>query len=271
MLFLCLALVFELLAKLLLAQLFREGLRPAGISLKLRPALKAALTGSAVSRLLPAGGALTPSAMGWAARAEADHAAGAALRATVLTYGGLVAGTGGALLWGGVTGRQPLLFAGAVVIGGAMVVIGVAVLAGGRFVAAVVNRLPSRLRTHFAPTLHSGRADLRELGLVAARVAAEAAVLWSALHALSIELTPSQTMVAYGVSTIVGGLPGLPGGIGLIEGGLVGVLTALGFGLRGVVAPVLIYRIIDYWIIAGVGLVAGSMAAREPERELVHS
>jgi uncharacterized membrane protein YbhN (UPF0104 family) len=51
------------------------------------------------------------------------------------------------------------------------------------------------------------------------RVALEAAVLWSALHAFGIDLTPSQAMVAFGMATVIGGLPSTPGGIGLVEGG----------------------------------------------------
>ena len=48
----------------------------------------------------------------------------------------------------------------------------------------------------------------------------------------------------------------------LVEGGLIGVLTAYGFSTSAVVAPVLIYRVIDYWIPAGLGLGTWALIAR---------
>jgi len=262
-LLLALALVFELLAKVLLTVLFRIDIRQAGLEIGFWTAMKAALAGSAVSRLLPAGGALTPSAMGWAAKTEADNAAGAALRANVLTYGGLVAMTGAAVLWGVSTGRHPVIFAGQIIVGAGMVVVGVAVMAGGRVLPWVVGKLPRRLRKHFEASVVRKGISFKEFVLVMTRVAAEAAVLWSAMLAFGIDLTPTQTMVAYGVSTVVGGAPGLPGGLGLIEGGLIGIISAFGYSAGMVVAPVLVYRLVDFWIIAGIGLIAGGLVVRD--------
>jgi hypothetical protein len=45
------------------------------------------------------GGAITPVAMAWSARSEARHTSGAAIRATVLNYAGLLVGTGAVLVW----------------------------------------------------------------------------------------------------------------------------------------------------------------------------
>jgi uncharacterized protein (TIRG00374 family) len=266
--FLGLALIAEFAAKLALAALFLVGLRSVGHQVSRRAAFAATLTSTAVARLVPAGGALTPATMAWTVRREDDEAAGAALRVTVLTYGGLLAMTGGAILWGTTTGRHPLLFAGALAFGSVLLILGLAVLAGTRWLGAIVDRLPQRLRDYFGPTAESTRASIVELVLVAVRVSIEASVLWFSLHAVGIELTPSKTMVAFGVSTIVGGLPGTPGGLGMVEGGLIGVLTAFGFPARTVVAPALIYRVIDYWIPAGVGLAAGAVVTARNHREV---
>lgn len=263
---LAVALVFELFAKVLMSILFQDDLRRAGDSIRFSVAFKASLAGSAVSRLLPAGGALTPSAMGWAARIDAANAAGAALRASVLTYGGLLAGTGAVVVWGASTGRHPFIFAGQVIVGSGMIALGIGVLAGGKFLPWVVSKLPRRLRDHFGATVVGNAVRPKELALVVMRVASEAAVLWSALLAFGIDLTPTQTVVAYGVSTIVGGAPGLPGGLGLIEGGLIGIIAAFGFSAGMVVAPVLVYRVVDYWIIAGIGLIAGGVVMRDLAR-----
>ena len=251
---LLIALAFELLAKFVFAALFWLGATRVGHPISRSGAIKAALTGSAVARLIPAGGTLTPTTMAWSVRSEDDQMAGVALRVTLLTYGGLLAMTGTAVLWGMSTGRHPLIFAGELTVGALLVISGVAIFAGSPWLGQILDRLPQRLRKHFAATASGGRLLVGEVVLVAIRIIGEAGVLWGSLQALGIHLTPSETMVTYGISAIIGGLPVLPGGLVLVEGGLIGVLTAYGFSAGGVVAPVLIYRVIDYWIPAGVGL-----------------
>ncbi len=253
------ALGSELIAKFVFAELFRVGSQRVGHPVSRSGAIKAALTGSAVARLVPAGGTLTPTTMAWAVRSEDDQMAGVALRVTLLTYGGLLTMTGGAVLWGASTGRHPLLFAGELTLGVLLLIIGLGILGGSPWLGQIIDRLPNIIRKHFAATARGGRLLGSEVVLVVVRISAEAAVLWGSLQALGIHLTPSETMVTYGISAIVGGLPALPGGLVIVEGGLIGVLTAYGFAARTVVAPVLIYRVLDYWIPAGVGL--GTWAA----------
>ncbi|MDF1595668.1 MAG: YbhN family protein [Acidimicrobiia bacterium] len=253
------ALGSELIAKFVFAELFRVGSMRVGHPVSRAGAIKAALTGSAVARLVPAGGTLTPTTMAWAVRSEDDQMAGVALRVTLLTYGGLLTMTGGAVLWGASTGRHPLLFAGELMLGFLLLMVGLGILGGSPWLGQIIDRLPNIIRKHFAATSRGGRLLGSEVVLVVVRISAEAAVLWGSLQALGIHLTPSETMVTYGISAIVGGLPALPGGLVIVEGGLIGVLTAYGFAAGTVVAPVLIYRVLDYWIPAGVGL--GTWAA----------
>lgn len=260
--FLALALALELTGKVLFALLFRYGLRQHGAWVTVRSAIYGAMVGTAVARLIPAGGALTPSAMAWAVRAENEQAAGAGLRATLASYAGLLVLTGGALAWGVSSGRHPALLVGSVVIGIVMAVIGVAVLVGNRWLDWTVSKLPRWLRQHFGPTAGGGHLSIVELFLVLCRIVVEAGVVWAAMQAFSIDLSPVAAMTAFGVSTIVGGIPSTPGGLGLVEGGLVGVLVRFGNPLNTVVAPVLVYRIIDYWIIAGLGVLAAARVAR---------
>ena len=261
-LFLTIAVVAEFVAKLAFAILFRDALERQGHSVTLSAAMYGALIGSAVARLLPAGGALTPSAMAWAVRGEDDQTAGAALRTTMTSYGGLLLLTGIALGWGASTGRHPVLFTSAVIVGALLTTAGLVVLVGSRWLANFIAKLPERLRRHFGPTADGGHITPREIVLIIVRIALEAAVLWSSLWAFGIELSASEAMVAFGISTVVGGLPATPGGIGLVEGGLISVLTAFGWPLGSVVAPVLVYRIIDYWIAAGAGLAAAGQLLR---------
>lgn len=258
---LLIAVAFEIMAKFVFAELFRAGSIRAGHPVSRSGAIKAALTGSAVARVIPAGGTLTPTTMAWAVRSEDDKMAGVALRVTLLTYGGLLAMTGGAVLWGTSTGRHPLLFAGEIAVGILLILGGIFIFAGSPWLDRIVDRFPRLIRAHFAATASGGRLLTREVGLVVARIAGEAGVLWGSLQALGIHLTPSEALVTYGISAILGGLPALPGGLVLVEGGLIGILTAYGFGAGAVIAPVLIYRVIDYWIPAGVGLATWALIA----------
>ena len=265
-LFLLAALASEFLAKLVFAELFRLGSHRVGHPVSRTGSIKAALTGSAVARLVPAGGTFTPTTMAWAVRSEDDQMAGVALRVTLLTYGGLLTLTGTAVLWGTSAGGHPLIFAGELVVGVLLVVAGLVVLGGSPWLGTIVDHLPQWLRKHFSATADDGRLLVRELGLVVVRIGAEAGVLWGSLFALGFELTASEVMVTYGISAIVGGLPALPGGLVLVEGGLIGVLAAYGFPAGSVVAPVLIYRVIDYWLPAGVGLATWAYIARGRSR-----
>lgn len=255
------AFAFELLAKFVFAALFRLGAARVGHPISWSGSVKAALTGSAVARLVPAGGTLTPTTMAWAVRSEDDQMAGVALRVTLLTYGGLLSMTGIALLWGTSTGRHPLLFAGEVAVGVVLLLSGLTVFGGSPWLGQIVQRLPNWLRKHFVATARGRRLLTGEVVLVVLRIGAEAGVLWGSLQALGIQLTPSEAMVTYGISAIIGGLPALPGGLVLVEGGLIGILIAYGFPAGSVVAPVLIYRVIDYWIPAGVGLATWALVA----------
>lgn len=260
---LALALFFELVAKAMFAALFRLELGSVGHPVSWRGAISASLTGSAVARLVPAGGALTPSTMAWAVRDEENDAAGAAMRATMLTYAGLLIITGVGLGWMATEGPHPVVFAGAVILATVLIVAGVIVMAGAAWLDRVVDWLPRRLANYLRPTAGGGRVTPVEAVLVALRVSAEAAVLWSALAAFGIFLTPSEVLVAHGLSMIIGGLPGLPGGLGLVEGGLIGVLSLYGLVAGVIVAPILVYRVVDYWIPAGIGLVAFGVISRD--------
>lgn len=260
------ALLVELVAKALYGILFRENLSRQGNAISLHSAISAAFVGTAVARLAPAGGALSPSAMAWAVRAEDEHAAGAALRATMTSYGGLLLLTALAIGWGEPIGGQADRPLGAVLIVLALIVVGSLNLIGGRWLGRVVSSLPRFLRRHFGPTADGGRITVREMGLVFTRIVFEATVLWLVLTAFDIDLTASQTMVTFGTAKVLGGLPITPGGIGLVEGGMFGVLTAMGFSSAAVVAPVLVYQLLDYWVVATIGLlVAGGRSGPPAE------
>jgi uncharacterized membrane protein YbhN (UPF0104 family) len=215
------------------------------------------LVGAGVARLIPAGGAVTPVAMSWMVRKEARASGGAAVRATVLNYAGLLLGTGFALLWVINRGLYESLEAGTWVLGIIAITIGLLLLFGTRLIGLLATRLPPRFRDRLGPPMESHIPDGRSQFLLWSRLALEAFALFLVMQAFDLHLTPMQTAAAFGVGQLAGGLPGTPGGVGFAEAGLVGALAAFGFDAEISLAPVLIYRIVSYWIPLIAGLVAG--------------
>ena len=66
-----------------------------------------------------------------------------------------------------------------------------------------------------------------------------------------------QVLAAFGASQLAGGLPGPPGGVVVVEGTLGLILVAYGIPGAAVVAPVLVFRVISYWLPSALGLLAG--------------
>jgi uncharacterized protein (TIRG00374 family) len=89
------------------------------------------------------------------------------------------------------------------------------------------------------------------------------AVLWATFHAFG--LTPPLTVVlmAYLIGQLGGLLP-LPGGIGGIDGGLIGALVVYGIPAAAATAAVLAYRVILFWL----PLVAGAVAFSDLRRNM---
>lgn len=250
----------ELAGKWAFGMQFRHGVMEVGTSLSPFSAFRAALVGSGVARLIPAGGAITPVAMAWTVRREAPGGAGAAIRSTILHFGGILIGTGIALLWVINRGLYESLAAGTAVLAIILILIGLVLMFGTGLLGSLTSRLPGKLRGLLGQTAVNHPADLTSQGWLWGRVVLEAFALFLVMEAFGIHLTPMQTMATFGVSQLVGGLPGTPGGIGFAEAGLVGALAAFGFPAEVTVAPVLVYRFVSYWLPAIGGLVAGGSA-----------
>jgi uncharacterized protein (TIRG00374 family) len=68
---------------------------------------------------------------------------------------------------------------------------------------------------------------------------------------------------AYAVGQLASRLPMTPGGLGLVEGGLVGTLALYGTPAASSVGAVLVYRFISYWGLTGIGWPAVVGVSRE--------
>ena len=81
------------------------------------------------------------------------------------------------------------------------------------------------------------------------------ATLWACFHAFGYKPHTGVVVMAYFVGWIGNTLP-LPGGIGGVEGGLIGAFSAFGVPVDGAVVAVLAYRAFSFWLPTLPGAVA---------------
>jgi uncharacterized protein (TIRG00374 family) len=81
------------------------------------------------------------------------------------------------------------------------------------------------------------------------------AVLWAAFHAFGYSPPLTVVLMGYLIGQLGGLLP-LPGGLGGIDGGLIGTLLLYGTPAAPTAAAVIVYRVILFWLPLVVGAVA---------------
>jgi uncharacterized membrane protein YbhN (UPF0104 family) len=81
------------------------------------------------------------------------------------------------------------------------------------------------------------------------------AVLWATFHAVGADVPLSIVVMGYLIGQLGGLLP-IPGGVGGIDGGLIGTLVVFGAPAAATTAAVLAYRVILFWL----PLVGGAVA-----------
>ncbi len=81
------------------------------------------------------------------------------------------------------------------------------------------------------------------------------AVLWATFHAFGLSPPITVILMGYLIGQLGGLLP-IPGGVGGIDGGLIGTLIVYGAPAAGTAAAVLAYRVILFWL----PLIAGGFA-----------
>lgn len=253
------AAILEVGAKWFFGLLFRESIQEAGGDLLPYSAFKAALVGSGVARLIPAGGAITPVAMSWTVRDEAEGATGAAIRTVLLNYSGMLIMTGAGLLIARPKDGAAIASISLVVLAPFALAAGGLLMFGSGKLGSVSRYLPEKLRHRLEASMVDHLPALESQIYIWSRLMAEALALGLVLYAFGIDANPAQIIAVFGVSQLAGGLPGTPGGLGVTEVGLVFILSAYGFPAATTVAPVLIFRIVSYWIPAALGVLAGGM------------
>jgi uncharacterized protein (TIRG00374 family) len=100
-----------------------------------------------------------------------------------------------------------------------------------------------------------GRRHVRTLGQASGYWAFDIACLALVLLAFKQHVSVDALLIAYPVGNVVGAFSPTPGGLGAVEGVLIGLLVGFGLTPGAAVAVVLVYRLINFWlpIPAGMG------------------
>ena len=248
--------VSQIAAKFFYGLLFRESVQEAGGNLKRWSAFKAALVGAGIARLIPAGGAITPVGMSWTVRDEVDGGStGPAVRTVLLNYAGLLIMTGVGLFIARV--EIPIFKLSLFVLSPFIFLLGVVLMFGSGKLGTLSKYLPRFIREKVKDAVIDHLPGLESQAYIWARLFLEAGALWLVLIAFGIDVDGFQVMAAFGASALAGGLPGPPGGVVIVAGTLGLILVAYGVPAAAVVAPVLVFRVISYWLPSGLGLLAG--------------
>jgi uncharacterized membrane protein YbhN (UPF0104 family) len=108
----------------------------------------------------------------------------------------------------------------------------------------------------------------RDLPVVAGAIgywAFDNAVLWASFQAVGADVPISVVMMGYLIGQLGGLLP-LPGGVGGIDGGLIGTLIVYGAPAAQTAAAVLAYRVILFWLPLLGGAIAFALLRRALDR-----
>jgi uncharacterized protein (TIRG00374 family) len=152
------------------------------------------------------------------------------------------------------------------------------VIAGGLIAGLVVIRysegrvsryIPERLRERAARFKHgllsafAGRLPLL-LSLTVLVWMAESARLFLVVQALPlhISLSLAQIMFIALVASLLTTIPALPGGLVLVEGGIIAVLVFFGLNASQALSVAILDRLISYWSLIAVGLVVFLLSHR---------
>jgi uncharacterized protein (TIRG00374 family) len=241
----------------------------------------AGLTGNAVTSVLPAGdaaGAAVQFRMLATVGIDADDAAGGMTAASLLGIGGLLAlplftlpaVLGGAPVNRGLMQTALLGLVGFVlyVAGGVVVMMTDRPLALlGRIGQRLWNSIPGRhtkvtgldrrllrQRDEIRSTL--GRDWPRAVVLTAGRLGFDYGCLLCALRATGSRPRPSLVLLAYAAAGVLALVPITPGGLGIVEASLSGLLIVAGVPGGKALVATLAYRLASYWL----PLLAGPVA-----------
>jgi uncharacterized protein (TIRG00374 family) len=234
-----------------------------------RESYQITMAGLAATRLLAAGGAGGVALTAWALKRSGMNGRTVTQRMTsfmVILYGIYM----GALLVDGVglaTGLFGVHASAAVTIApaafGGVVIVSALAMARLRPVGSVSAEGLRRRVRHITLSVAAGvrgalgLARSGQPGLLGgfAWWGFDIAVLWASFHAFGVAPPVAVIVMGYFVGTLANTLP-LPGGVGGVDGGMIGAFLAFGVDPGTAVLAVLSYRAIAFWLPTLPGLVA---------------
>ena len=247
----------------------------------------AGLAGNALTNVLPAGdaaGASLQFRMLTTAGIDTDTAVGGLAAASLLGLGGLLSLpllTLPAVL-GGTRVQPGLLHATLIGLAGfgLFVIFGTVALATERPLAKlgrIAQWLWNKLRRPRTPLagldtrLLEQRDEIRSaLGLrwreavllIAGRLGFDYLCLLCVLRAVGSHASPSLVLLAYATAAVIALIPITPGGLGIVEAGLSGMLVLAGVSVADALIATLGYRLASYWLPLPAGFVAYALFRR---------
>jgi putative heme transporter len=127
-----------------------------------------------------------------------------------------------------------------------------------------VRRVTGHPRGDIGVRIDATLARMREIPLSARSTALVVAIgtgVWfcdflclvCAFRAVHARIPWYGVLLAYGVAQVVGSLPVVPGGLGIVEGSLAVILAAYGAGRVPAVSAALVFRLVSYWLVIAIG------------------
>lgn len=124
-----------------------------------------------------------------------------------------------------------------------------------RRLATVPATLSSGVRTALTFVWHPSRGGLAVLGAVGFW-ATNIAILWACFHAFHVQIPLGVVVQGFFVGMAANLIPFVPGGVGAVDAGMIGVFVLFGLPGSEVFAAVLMYRLIAFWLPIPPGIVA---------------
>ena len=90
--------------------------------------------------------------------------------------------------------------------------------------------------------------------------------LYTSLWAVGAHVDPLLVLLAFVAASALAMIPLTPGGLGFVEGGLIGVLTLAGVSPEHAVVGTLLYRLFSYWLPLPAGVIASYLFSRYHRR-----
>ncbi|MGH9018192.1 MAG: lysylphosphatidylglycerol synthase transmembrane domain-containing protein, partial [Acidimicrobiales bacterium] len=131
---------------------------------------------------------------------------------------------------------------------------------GGR-VGALLHRLVERAAgvMGFRMTVPGGA---YVLGFSVANWAMDVFVLIGAFGLLGLPVPWRAVLFAYAAAQVAGSLAPVPGGVGFVEGGMIGAFALAGANLGEAILATIVYRAVTCWLVAAVGSVMLAVLSR---------